>query len=259
MKKIYLLYRNQQLHLVGAILFLLIIFLAFKAGANPIISAISTNQINIDTDFKGAEILLFGSKAERGELIIVLRGPKRKYMVTKKEKLLGIWHNGKRVVFEDAYSHYSMFLVSDNLNLKASLFNDLELGLNNLKFKAAAKEDLRLQEEFKLQLISNLKKEHLYSDGQKNIEFFDDNLFKAILKFPKNISYGIYTAEIYLIKDERLSTFQSIPIFVNQVGDIAKIRNFAYQNPFLYALIAILIAIIAGFIANYIFSRFIHK
>jgi uncharacterized protein (TIGR02186 family) len=247
MKKIYL------------TLLLSIIFFAFEANSNPIISAISTNQINIDTNFNGAEILLFGAKTERGEVIIALRGPKKKYMVTKKQKLLGMWFNGKRMIFEDAYSYYSMFSVSDNLDLKNNLLDDLELGPNNLKFETKDKEDRQLQEEFKMELINHLKKGHLYSIGQKNIEFFDDNLFEAVLKFPKNIPYGVYTAEIYLIRDNNLVAFQSIPIFVNQVGDSAKIRNFAYQNSFLYALMAVLIAIIAGFVANYIFSRFIHK
>ena len=246
----------KKIHLI---IFLLIIFFTFKAWSNPIISAISTNQINIDTNFKGAEILLFGAKTERGEVIIALRGPKRKYVVTKKQKLLGVWYNGKRVVFQDAYSYYSMFSVSDSLDLENSLLDSLELGPNNLKFGTQDQEDKELQEEFKSELVNRLKKTHLYSTGQKNIEFFDDNLFEAVLKFPKNISYGVYTAEIYLIRDNKLVAFQSIPIFVNQVGDSARIRNFAYQNSFLYALMAVLIAIIAGFVANYIFSRFIHK
>ncbi len=237
---------------------LLVIFLIPNASANPIISAISTNQINIDTNFNGAEILLFGVKSERGEVVIVLRGPKKKYLVTKKEKLLGIWHNGKRMVFKDANSYYSIFSVSDDLDLKTTLLDDLELGPNNLKFETE-EQDQKLQEAFKLQLITKLKKDRLYTVNQKNIEFFDDNLFEAILKFPKNISYGVYTAEIYLIKDNNLTAFQSIPIFVNQVGNEAKIRNFAYNDSFLYAIMAVLIAILAGFVANYIFSRFIHK
>jgi uncharacterized protein (TIGR02186 family) len=241
------------------IIFLFITSFAFEANSNPIISAISTNQINIDTNFNGAEILLFGAKTERGEVIIALRGPKKKYMVSKKQKLLGVWYNGDRVVFKDAYSYYSMFSVSDKLDLENNLLDNLELGPNNLKFETKDKEDKQIQEEFKSELITHLKKEHLYSIGQKNIEFFDDNLFEAVLKFPKNISYGVYTAEIYLIKDNKLAAFQVIPIFVNQVGDSARIRNFAYQNSFLYALMAVLIAIIAGFVANYIFSRFIHK
>ncbi len=240
-------------------IFLLIIFFTFKAWSNPIISAISTNQINIDTNFNGAEILLFGAKTERGEVIIALRGPKRKYVVTKKQKLLGVWYNGKRVVFKDAYSYYSMFSVSDHPDLEDNLLDNLELGPNNLKFETKDQEDKQLQEEFKSELVNRLKKTNLYSNGQKNIEFFDDNLFEAVLKFPKNISYGVYIAEIYLIRDNKLVAFQSIPIFVNQVGDSARIRNFAYQNSFLYALMAVLIAIIAGFVANYIFSRFIHK
>lgn len=238
---------------------ILMLSISLNANAGPIISAISNNQINIDTNFRGAEILLFGVKAERGNILVVLRGPKRKYMITKKEKLLGIWHNGQRLVFDNVYSYYSIFSSADNLRLKNNLLNELEIGPANLELKAEENDDPRITETFKLELIDNLARDHLYSVGHKNIDFLNDNLFKIVLKFPKNIPYGVYTAEIYLIKDSNLVAFQSIPIFVNQVGNNAKILNFAYNYSFLYALIAILIAIVAGFIANYVFSRFVDK
>ncbi len=68
--------------------------------ASPIVSGISTNEINIDTKFNGAKILLFGAKEDMGDIVIAIRGPKKNFLVTKKEKFLGIWYNGKRIKFK---------------------------------------------------------------------------------------------------------------------------------------------------------------
>ena len=67
----------------------LITFLFFVSGAafaNPIISGISTNEINIDTKFQGAKILLFGAKGDAGNVVVAVRGPKKNFVVTKKQK-----------------------------------------------------------------------------------------------------------------------------------------------------------------------------
>ena len=113
--------------------------------------------------------------------------------------------------------------------------------------------------EFKLQLIERLEKNKLYLDGINKVEFLDETLFKIMLDFPKNITRGVYTVEIYLINEGGLASFQAIPIYVNQVGFSAKVLDYAYQESFLYAIATILIAIVVGYLANYLFVRFVGK
>lgn len=231
--------------------------------ANPIISGISANEINIDTKFQGTKILLFGAKGDAGNIIIAVRGPKKNFMVTKKEKFLGVWYNGERLKFKDSYSFYSLFSTftdqSSNQDAVDGLLNDLELGKDNLTFNISGDAGEKKQNEFQLQLIDNLEKNKLYALNNDKVEFLDETLFKVSLNFPKNISRGIYTVEIYLVNEGRLLSFQSIPIYVNQVGLSAKILDFASQESFLYGLLAVGIALIVGWLANYLFLKFIGK
>ncbi len=229
-----------------------------KAESAPIISGISTNEINIDTDFKGTKILLFGAKGDAGDIVIALRGPKKNFMVTRKQSFLGFWYNGKRVEFKNSYSFYSLFSTFSGKHGEDTLLRDLELGKSNLEF-ATEEEDAAARSEFKVQLIDNLERKNLYKSGTDKIEFLDETLFKIIIDFPKNIPRGIYSAEIYLINEGNLISFQSIPIYVNQVGFSAKILDFAYRQPFLYGLISIAIALVFGWGANHIFNRFFGK
>ncbi len=231
-----------------------------KSEARPIISGISTNEINIDTKFNGAEILLFGAKGDAGDILIAVRGPKKNFLITKKEKFLGIWHNGNRVKLKNSYSYYSFFSNSGDKILENDIAKDLELGGKNLKFYVSGNEESRKNKnEFEMEFVSNLEQQKLYSINGNVIDFLDESLFKVILKFPKNIARGIYNVEIYLLDDNNLASFQTIPIYVNQVGFSAKILDFAYQEPFLYGLLSVVIALVVGWLANYLFARFVGK
>lgn len=226
--------------------------------ARPIISGIATNQIDIDTKFTGTQVLLFGAKGDYGDIIIVVRGPEQNYIISKKDKFFGIWYNKQRMKIKNAYGYYSFF--STARNPKASkVFSDFGIGRDALKFDISGdyRDETKIifQEEF----ISNLEYKNLYATNPHKIEFLDETLFKVMIDFPKNIPSGIYTAEIYLIDEDNLAALQSIPIYVNQVGFSADIHNMAYQHPVLYGIMAILIAVIAGWLANLFFSRFFGK
>lgn len=231
-----------------------------NSEARPIISGISTNEINIDTKFNGTEILLFGAKGGAGDMLIAVRGPKKDFLITKKERFLGIWHNGKRIKLKNSYTYYSLFSNSGDQILESDLAKELELGEKNLNLYASGDEEaLSQKDEFEIEFISNLEKNHLYSISGNVIDFLDDSLFKVILKFPKNISRGVYNVEIYLLDDNNIVSFQTIPIYVNQVGFSAQILDFAYQESFLYGILSVVIALVVGWLANYLFARFMSK
>lgn len=242
------------------IFFLLTLLLPNISYSGPIISGISSNEINIDTKFRGTQILLFGAKGDAGNIVIAVRGPKKNFLITKKEKLLGIWHNGSRMKFKDSYSYYSFFSAShSDLDPASQLLSELELGRNNLKFNKSGDVDAQEQGEFEVQFVDKLEKSKLYSTGLNKIDFLDETLFKVSLNFPKNIARGTYSVEIYLIDEDSLVSFQSIPIYVNQVGLSARILDFAYQESFLYGLLAVAIALVVGWLTNYLFARFLSK
>jgi uncharacterized protein (TIGR02186 family) len=253
-------------------IFCLIFFIIFSffnsANSASIISGISSNEINIDTNFKGATILLFGAKNDVGNIVIAVRGPKNNYSITKKKRTLGIWHNSDRVEAKDVYSYYSLFSSFGVSSIDSEILEIFELGKNNIDFaiegtenkkdKNKKDENEKIADEFKLHLIEKFENDQLYQPSAK-IDFLDQTLFKVSLNFPKNIVRGVYSVETFLIKDGNLLSFQSIPIYVNQIGFSAKIFDFAYNQKFLYGLITVALALIIGLLVNYLFTRFFGK
>jgi len=228
-----------------------------KAYCSPLISGISTNEINIDTKFKGAQILLFGAKGDAGNIVITVRGPKKNFFVTRKEKIVGIWYNATRLKFENSYSFFSLFSSYKGLEIDEDILNDLELTKDFLQFSNEQKYDNKTKDDFRIELIDEMERRKLYNNTADKIDFLDDTLFKIMLNFPKNIVQGVYTVELYLIKENSLISFQSIPIYVNQVGISAKISEFSRQKEIFYGLVAVVLALVVGWITNYIFMRFI--
>lgn len=230
-----------------------------NVGAVPLISGISSNEINVNTEFKGAQILLFGAKSDAGNIVITVRGPRKSFVVSKKEKLLGVWYNGERVSFKNSYGFYSLFSTFNNGGMIEQNLNDFELGKNNIKFETAQNISPSKINEFRIQLVELLENKNYYASSTEPIDFLDETLFKVMIDFPKNILLGTYIVEIYLINNGSILSYQSIPIYVNQVGLSAKISNFASNQSVLYGLLAVFIAIFVGVLTNYFFVKFIKK
>jgi uncharacterized protein (TIGR02186 family) len=251
---------NKNSFILPKILFILSIFSNINSAyCGSIISGISTNKIEIDTEFTGAEVLLFGAKGDSGNIIITVRGPKKNYIVSKKDRFLGVWYNKDRIKFSNAYSYYGFFSSGDSEIDDTTILSPLEIGVDHIKFDIQNNNNIAQDDQFKIEFINKLEKNSLYLNNPNKIEFLDETLFKAILKFPKNISRGVYLVEIYLIDKNNLVSFQSIPITVNQVGLSAKINHFAYNNSVIYGIFAVLMATIAGFLANFIFTKIFNK
>lgn len=56
---------------------ILILFLPFLVSAKPIVADLALRSIEIDTNFTGIDILLFGARDDAGDIVIVVRGQKK--------------------------------------------------------------------------------------------------------------------------------------------------------------------------------------
>ena len=52
---------------------------------------LSDEIINIQTDFRGKEIIIFGLADPKYDTILIIKGPKKDATLTIKEKFFGIW------------------------------------------------------------------------------------------------------------------------------------------------------------------------
>ena len=62
---------------------------------------LSQNEISINTDFKGQELILFGLTEPDHDIIVVVRGPEENLTARNKKRILGFWFNTNSVTYID--------------------------------------------------------------------------------------------------------------------------------------------------------------
>ena len=75
------------------------------------------------------------------------------------------------------------------------------------------------------------------------------------VSFPANVPTGQYLVEVYLLREGRIVQAQTIPLIVSKIGVEAEIFDFAYDQSALYGLIAILVALVSGWLAHIAFRK----
>ena len=90
---------------------------SFAQSAVPkLVPDVSQRDINIQSRFTGAELLLFGAIIyPRGvvpegqiDVAVVLRGPTRPLIVREKRQVAGIWINAESIDFRSAPTYYAI-------------------------------------------------------------------------------------------------------------------------------------------------------
>lgn len=240
---------------------LLVVLSAAPVGAQslPIVVDLSKHLVAITTEFSGAEVVAFGAVDEPGDVVVVIRGPARPVTMYRKSHFLGlIWVNSASITFDQAPT---FFAVASSRPLE-EIVNESTLSLYELKPEhlkglqlPRALGSKNVRDDWRDALIRSKQREGLYPTEPGRIGFLGPRLFRTRIVFPANVPTGAYEARVYLFKDGRELGAQTTPLFVSRVGIEAEIYDFAHQQSALYGLIAILVALMAGWLAHMAFRR----
>jgi uncharacterized protein (TIGR02186 family) len=241
--------------LAAALLFLSSV-ICLPAAASPIVADISNYRIHMDAGFSGTRMFLFGARGDAGDVIVVVRGPEKNYVIRKKEKFAGIWINRDRMKLLGVPDFYAVAASKPFEEIEQSAaFKTLGIGEEHLlEAGIAAKTSVDTQE-FADAFLQHQYAKKLYHNRAPIIDFMGETLFKTVIEFPDTIPPGNYTAEIYLVSDGEIAGMQTIPIKVLKTGIDAYIYDHAHNRPVLYGISAIVIALCAGWFAGRLFDK----
>jgi uncharacterized protein (TIGR02186 family) len=234
------------------------------ADGQELASGLSTDLIQITSNFNGTDIVLFGAIETMPEaapnkdqdLVIVIRGPAVDMTVRRKERVFGIWINREEVQLSGMPGYY--FLASTRpLDDIATLPNlqRFRLGTANLDATvhgAVSPEDAIA---FRAAAVRDLKRDHLYWESPTGIEFLSRTLFRAQIPIPAAVPPGEYRAEVFLFRGGIVVSAQSSPLFVDKSGFERQVYNYAYQASFAYGFVTVLMALGFGYTGFVVFRR----
>ena len=257
----------QRMGFRGGLAFWFAVLLFFApeiAKADDLVSGLSTDLIQITSNFTGTDIVLFGAieptedagPAKDQDLVIVIRGPQLDMTVRRKKRVLGIWVNSEQVEFTGMPGYY--FLASTRpLDDIASLATQQRFRLGTSSLDATTKGRISADEAnaFRAAAIRDRKREHLYWESPTGIEFLSRTLFRARIPVPAAVPPGEYRAEVYLFQGGTVASAQSSPLFIDKSGFERRVYNYAYQASFAYGFAAVLMAIAFGWAGFLVFRQ----
>ncbi len=231
--------------------FLFLIIISFN-GKNlysdfvmPISADLNYYNVNVGYEFSGSDLTLFGTKQNLEKIGIVLSGPKRNYLLNKREQVFNLWIKRNTQIFENMPSYYSSWISNDIRN-DNELIDFYDLNYNSI-FDASE------SSEFAALFLKDMHdKKKLYYDYEI-IGNSDNNLFKVNLFLPNNATIGGYLLNIMSFDKENKSIDgQIIMTFDISHSDF---NNFIYRMnkevPKLYALFLMFVSFLLVIIIRY--------
>ena len=242
----------------------------------PAISAALTEtRVQVNSDFRGARIVLygavFGAGSRPSDVVVIVRGPEQPVRIARKVRVAGLWINSRPVVFRGAPGFY--MAASTRPLEDIARFGDLRrlgAGVDHLPINAPAEERVETRYGVRDMVVSRLgpdyldwrravvrlkEKAGLYAADQQGVRFVDPGLFRAEIALPTAAPTGRYEARIILFQDGHPVSEKLRSLTVEKVGFERALYLWAHDRPWSYGLASMLVALAAGWAASTVFRR----
>ena len=238
---------------------------ALPALAEEVVAGLSQSRISISTNFDGSEILIFGAVKRENPIVeeppihvlITVEGPKRPVSVRRKEKRLGIWVNIDAVEVDRAPTFYAV-ATSGPWAEVISDTEDLRHRVSTLRAIRSVGATIQGSQDFTDALIRIRAGNDLYQTNIGAVELNEQTLFNTSVRLPANLTEGDYKARFFLTRGGRVIDTHETVIAVQKVGLEQFLYRLAHDQPLMYGLMSLAIAIAAGWGASALF-RFIRN
>lgn len=227
---------------------------------------ISTDEIAISSDFRGADLTIFGAiegydpnllAQRKYDIVVALEGPKDDLTVRRKERVLGIWVNRRSMTFELAPESYSLSSTRNVDDIApAAVLNSIGVGLQHIRLDPIGYiGDGSNISQFRDAFRRLKETGGFYQRDPGGVQFISASLFKATVRLPANVPNGTHVVRAHLFRDGVFISEKALPLRVVKTGLEQMISNAAYANPVSYGILAVILAALTGWIASVVFRK----
>jgi len=245
------------------------------ADAQPqIAAALTEDVVEIRSTFAGAELTLYGAVIgleEGDDIAVAVRGPLRDLRVMRKQRVMGLWINSAPVNFESVAGYYAVATTRPLGEFATfSALRRNRIGMEHVELRSPDSErvetrfgvpDVRVTElggdivEYRAAVVRNKARQNLYIEAAGGVEILDGGLFRARVSLPPSTPTGPYHADVYLFRDGGPVAVRRTTLEVVKGGAELAIYDLAHQRPLVYGLLAVIMAMLAGWAPSLISRR----
>ena len=231
-----------KIYLLSTMYKFVLIFLLFSKITFASNFSLDEFDIEINSNFLGKEVVLFGNKDKESSIIFIFEGEDKEAKLTTKVKEGYLWINKTRSL-NNQPSFFAIFTTP-----KKTL-NEIFL-LSTLKDKhpLISNPSLRLYE-----IRKAMKSKNLYIEEE--LENLNGNLFLKKFLIPDNISPGNIKVYMYELKNDQIIKMSSKNLIIKKGGISFKLEELLKKESFIYIFILIVISLLLSLLTNLIFRR----
>lgn len=248
------------------LLVLLLLLAGAAAAQGPpgerIVLGLSSDQVAITATFDGSSILVFGAVRRDApppegaplEVIVAVSGPLRPLTVRRAERVGGIWVNAGAAGVDAAPSFYAVATTAPFREVLSDT-EDLRHAVSIPRAIRAVGTGVEDRQDYLDALIRIRVRSGDYRLVEGGVDLEEETLFRARIDLPANLVEGDYRARIFLTRGGRVVDTYETSIAVRKVGIERWLHALSVDQPLLYGLLALALAIGAGWGAQAAFGQ----
>lgn len=249
------------------VLSLLFLLPSIVVAAEEVVLGLSRDKVAITTSFDGSDILIFGAvkrespiREEPLQVVITVAGPSQPVVVRRKAKWNGIiWVNTDSVTVDSAPSFYAVATSAPMSEVLSETENQrYRISIDHAIRSVGAPMDIEDAQAFTEAVIRIRKSEGLYQTLEGKVAFDEQTLFRTEIDMPANLTEGEYITRIFLTRGGKIVSSYETSIDVRKVGLERFLFSLSREKPVVYGLMALAIAIAAGWGASTVFRLLRH-
>lgn len=239
--------------------------LASPAAAERLITQVSQDEVSITSSFSGQTLTLFGSiEPDPGSMVtptgpyhvvITVTGPLQNRIARQKTNRFGIWLNTSDVEFRNFPSFYQV-LSDQRLSDITNPITLAELAIPLAKQpQAAPGESWYDALAFGPQLVRLMEQKGMFKLHESGVMFRSNTFYFGQVSLPADAPPGPYLAHTYLFKNGELIADKSEGFSVRKIGFERFLGQAARQQPLLYGIVCVALALFTGWLGGVVFRR----
>lgn len=241
------------------------VMLALAASPAPAVLTIKANHddIKINYNYHGSTVSVTGISDPGVDLVIKIASPDGVQKLMRKAKVGGfLWMKVGELAFDNMPSLYLMkstkkpqdILSNAQIAEHAIGYEALEQGSSIEAHKGGEVEPhkwfgqfFKYMENRQVYNVQDGGIELSQKDGQQN--------YSSVFPWPYQARPGKYSVSVFSVKDGSVVESASAEVSVEQVGSVKMLYNMAKNNGGMYGVVAIIIALAAGFGVGLVFGK----
>jgi len=247
------------------VLALLLMVSASPALAERLASTVSNSNVQITSSFDGTVLSLFGTiepdtpgVALKGpyNVVVIITGPLQDRVTRLKTNNWGIWSNTDQVTFRQFPSFYVVLASGklDNVAAPQVLDSENVLPIEQALATATIGESSKATQ-FGTELVRLMTEEGHFAVKEDGVRFLSDTAYVAQVTLPSDVANGPFLAHTLVLKDKQLVAERTEGFSVRKSG----FENFVFvasrQQPLLYGIVCVMLALGTGWLAGVVFKR----